>query len=86
MFIALSLFIYVGYTVAGVLGILTIGENYHYIPKWNSIISITSDLITSIIILLGIVVLLVIFIANSAAKSKHRLNGESGRMLQTSNT
>jgi len=61
-----------GYTVARAFGVFGIDQNYHFMTKWSSIISLTTELTISFIVVLGGFMFLIYFIANSAAKSKTR--------------
>ena len=59
-----------GYTAARSLGAIDINKEYHYIPPLSSFICVTSDIVTSIIIMLCMVGLLIAFIVKSVVEPK----------------
>lgn len=70
VFFILCPLILMGYTAARSLGAVNMNKEYHYIPPLSSFICVTSDIVTSIIIMLCIIGLLIAFIAKSVVESK----------------
>jgi len=70
VFFVLCPLILIGYTAARSLGAIDMSKEYHYIPPLSSFICVTSDIVTSIIIMLCIIGLLIVFIVKSVVESK----------------
>jgi len=63
-----------GYTAARTFISLDVNPDYHFKPKWNSIINFKTEVASSLIMVFGLLLILISFIIKSVSKSKRRFN------------
>jgi len=68
-----------GYTIARAFNMVDFDQNRRYKPKWNSVMSLETEVESTFIIIFGLILSLICFITKSVTKSKQRFN--DGRNL-----